>query len=98
MGDKILIEVDCPYRNNIGACKVGAFSLNCLRCPVGYDWIKDHIKIIVEDKELSGKQLSKFIEEQRERIEKIKEDSKIEFTIILTDPEGILEDAQTDDN
>lgn len=98
MGDILIIEIDCPYRYPTGHCSVNMSSQYCLRCQVGSDWINDHIKIIAKEDKLSGNFLTKFLEKHKEELEKVIEDSKVEITIAITDPEGILDDAQTDDN
>jgi hypothetical protein len=48
---KMIIEVDCEYRNNVGACSTssGSFSFHCLHCPLGHDWISKHVTIVAED-------------------------------------------------
>lgn len=53
MKDIILIEVDCEHRNNVGACGISVAG-NCLYCPLGQDWIKNHVTKIVEHTELWG--------------------------------------------
>ena len=55
--DKILIEVNCKYRNNVGACEVTVLSNHCLNCPFGYEWQREHIKILKEDTKGWGKEV-----------------------------------------
>ena len=59
MKDKLLIEVDCEHRTNVGGCgMVGAmFSFHCLHCPLGIDWIETHIKILKEDTKNWGEEV-----------------------------------------
>lgn len=48
---KMVIEVDCQFRNNVGACETssGINSYHCLHCPLGQEWIAEHIHVLQED-------------------------------------------------
>ena len=59
MKNKILIEVNCPHRNNVGACEVSVLSNHCLNCPLGLEWHEKHIKILKEDTKLWGKEVKR---------------------------------------
>lgn len=55
--DKLIVEVDCEFRNNVGACSapLGSSSCHCLHCPFGSDWISKHVHVLFEDTDAWGK-------------------------------------------
>ena len=61
--DKMVIEVNCKFRNNVGACETcaGSYSFHCLHCPLGYEWIKEHVKIMAEDTVLWGRDAEEML-------------------------------------
>lgn len=47
--EKLIIEVRCEHRNNVGVCIITDNAYHCLHCPFGLEYIMKHITIIAED-------------------------------------------------